>query len=152
MLWLELYTCWGIISSVTYYQPLTDLLKLLHSVLGAASMSLPVIVCEDFNTPNVCWLATSPRVNLLVTFFFSHALLEGKTTLTCYWPLWFHLWESCIGFLVVITMHSSPLLNMCCIIIIFKEVLSCVSWDVIDFDADDIELPWPHWKDLFFQL
>ena len=31
-----------------------------------------------------------------------------------------------------------------------KEVVSSVSWDVVDFDADDIELPWSQWKDLFF--
>ena len=32
----------------------------------------------------------------------------------------------------------------------FKEVLSCVSWEVIDFENSDIELPWSQWKDLFF--
>ena len=31
-----------------------------------------------------------------------------------------------------------------------KEVLSCVCWDIIDFDDDDIELSWLQWKDLFF--
>ena len=31
-----------------------------------------------------------------------------------------------------------------------KEVLSHVSWNVINFDPDDIELPWTQWKDLFF--
>ena len=31
-----------------------------------------------------------------------------------------------------------------------KEVLSRVCWDIIDFDNEDIELPWSQWKDLFF--
>jgi len=31
-----------------------------------------------------------------------------------------------------------------------KEVLSCVCWDIIDFDSDDMELSWSQWKDLFF--
>ena len=32
----------------------------------------------------------------------------------------------------------------------FREVFSHISWDVIDFDNDDIELSWSQWKDLFF--
>ena len=32
----------------------------------------------------------------------------------------------------------------------FREVLSHISWDVIDFGNDDIELSWSQWKDLFF--
>ena len=31
-----------------------------------------------------------------------------------------------------------------------KEVFPRVSWDIVDFDADDIELPWSQWKNLFF--
>ena len=32
----------------------------------------------------------------------------------------------------------------------FKEVLFHVSWDVVDFENDNIEIPWSQWKDLFF--
>ena len=32
----------------------------------------------------------------------------------------------------------------------FGEVLSHISWDVIEFDNDDIELSWSQWKDLLF--
>ena len=70
MLWLELHTSRGIINLVTYYRPPTatvDLLKLLHSALATNSNSLPVIVCGDFNVPDVDWSTTSPKLKFPVT-------------------------------------------------------------------------------------
>jgi len=53
---------------------------------------------------------------------------------------------------------SIPLLNVYCIIIkqltlmILKKFCLMFLGDVIDFENDNIEIPWSQWKDLFSLL
>ena len=50
---------------------------------------------------------------------------------------------------------SNQLLSVCCIttrLNDLKEVFSRASWDTVDFNHDDIELPWSQWKDYFSLL
>ena len=69
MLWLELHASRGVVNLVTYYhQPttITDSLHSLHSAVAAVCSSSPIIVCGDFNVPDVDWITTSPKVKSLL--------------------------------------------------------------------------------------
>ena len=55
---------------MTYYRPPTaqaDSLKSLYSAVAAGNSSSPVIICGDFNVPDMDWVTTSPRVTTPVT-------------------------------------------------------------------------------------
>jgi len=184
MLWLELHTSRGIINLVTYYRPPTatvDLLKLLHSALATNSNSLPVIVCGDFNVPDVDWSTTSPKLKFPVTDtlcqlvhdnFLSQLVshpTRGENVLDLLLTTNPDLIASievtdslpgcdhdAIHFMLSATIPQQSTTKRVLYnyksanIDDFKEVLSRVSWDIIDFDNDDIELSWSQWKDLFF--
>ena len=177
ILWLDLHTSQGIINLVTYYRLLTATtasLQSLQSALSAASGSTPVIVCGDFNMPGIDWSTISLTVkspvsdtlcelvcvshptrgdNILDLLLTTNPDLISSVKITFSLPGCDH---DAVHFILSasIPQHST---TKCVLynykaanIDEFKEVLSHVSWDVFDFENDNIEIPWSQWKDLFF--
>ena len=140
-----------------------------------------LIVCGDFNTPDVDWLTTSPKVkspvadtlcefvcdnffsqlvshptrgdNILDLLLTTNPDLISSVRVTDSLPGCDH---DAIHFMLSASIpHQSTIKRVlynykAANIDDFKEVLSRVSWEFIDFKNGDIELPWSQWKDLFF--
>ena len=72
MLWMELLTPRGKVNFVTFYHPpgssVDDLQQFMATISFATTSHLPLIVCGDFNVPDIDWsLTSSPIANLLCT-------------------------------------------------------------------------------------
>ena len=89
MLWLELLTSGGKVNLVTFYRPpdssVDSLQQLMTSISFATSSSLPLILCGDFNVPEIDWSLTvpsmsSPAAIVLHNFIQDHSLSQ----LVCY--------------------------------------------------------------------
>ena len=165
MLWLELYTSRGVVNLVTYYRPPTttaDSLHSLHSAIVAVCSSSPIIVCGDFNVPDVDWITTSPKVKSLLPEtlcqlvhdnFFSQ-LVSSPTRGDNILDLLLTTHPDFISSVQAIdslpgcdhdAVHFSlaaTIPKQTANIDDLKEILSRVCWGIIDFDSDDIELPW----------
>lgn len=64
LLWIELRTKgYSVLFGVAYRAPLspmTYLKELRNSSLSAINYDVPVIICGDFNLPNIDWMTVSP--------------------------------------------------------------------------------------------
>jgi len=62
----ELHNCRGVINLVSYYRTPTaqaDSLQSLYSAVAAANSFSPVIICGDFDVPDMNCVTTSPSYN-----------------------------------------------------------------------------------------
>ena len=69
ILWLELYASRSRINFVTYYRPpnaTVEDLQALNTVLATILSSLPLVLCGDFNVPDINWVTMTPSSNSLI--------------------------------------------------------------------------------------
>ena len=180
ILWLQLAArgCEAFLFGV-YYRPPGNSVEALEHLSNLCSCNLPLVICGDFNVPNIDWSTVAPisstrpaeilcgivadnsltqlvdsptRGDNILDLILSNRDCVSLVNMTDNLPFTDHL---AIEFSVSITI---PVQSRCQRTLYnykkadfnaFREMLSHIPWDVVS-DSDDVEYSWCLWKDLFF--
>jgi len=184
ILWIQIATrSFGHFLLDVYYRPpgnsVEALVHLNNSLLSLSSCNLPVVLCGDFNVPNIDWVSVTPvsssrPAELLCTIIADNSLaqLVDCSTRDCNILDLVLSNYDCVSMVNVIdnlpsTDHLAVEFSLSVTIPAqsgrrrtlynykkadfnaFQDVLSHIPWDIMRY-SDDIEYSWNLWKDLFF--
>jgi len=184
ILWIQIATQShsNLLLGVYYRPPGTSVEALVHlnnSLMSLSTCNLPLVLCGDFNVPNIDWVTVTPvsstrPAELLCTIVADNSLaqLVDCPTRECNILDLVLANHDCVSLVNVTdnlpsTDHFAiefslsvniPTQSRCRRTLynykkadfnLFREVLSHIPWDITR-DSDDIEYSWSLWKDLFF--
>ena len=152
---------------------------LSNSLMSLSSCNLPIVLCGDFNVPNIDWISVTPTSSTGPAELLFSIVADNSLTQLVYCPTR----DSNILDLVLTNLDCVSLVNVtdglpstdhfaiefslsvgnpvqyhCQRTLYnykkadfnaFREVLPHIPWDIVS-DDDDIEYSWCLWKDLFF--
>ena len=166
-----------------YYRPPGNSVEALehlnNSLMSLSSCNLPLVLCGDFNVPNIDWVPVAPTFYTRPAELLCAIIADNSLTQLVDCPTRDHNLldlvltnNDCVS-LVNVT-DNLPSTDHCAIEFslsvgipvqshcqrtlynykkadfdAFREVLSHIPWDIVN-DGDDIEYSWSLWKDLFF--
>ena len=184
IIWIQLSTSDGpLLFGVFYRSPNSDVSTLieLNTAISTIPGGLRLVLCGDFNVPDIDWSMTTPKVQSFVNSTFCDIVSDNFLTQLVHQPtrgdhildLIFTNHLNCVSSIEVVdnlpgTDHdavefvvSSSVVNVQPDRVLYNytkadfseylEVLSRVPWDCIPFDSD-VEYAWACWKDLFFSV